>query len=289
MTENMIDCLANEDVLTLTNHFSKDSSIFSVIELLIQYCKTKKNHEKDISLIMNNLNQIATFTTDFDLCTVYASRYLDEMKALNDEEGIADALVFCANAYSSSAMTIASNICEDIDINSEQEIYKDIPEELKKKAEDLITSSVEFSHQAYIGHLKLAILRAEALGIVKDDLSAELDDEHLVNTITTLIESLNNLKERPDELNYIYEHLQYAQEMNEKCMDFDGISLEELIVKVRNMINSDECDCDSSCECRHGSEEEEEEEEEDAETLKREGDAQLEEQNNKRQKQYSVF
>ena len=72
-------------------------------------------------------------------------------------------------------------------------------------------------------------------------------------------------------------------------MDFDGISLEELIVKVRNMINSDECDCDSSCECRHGSEEEEEEEEEDAETLKREGDAQLEEQNNKRQKQYSVF
>ena len=211
ISESILEKASSSDVLTTEEFLIRDCPLIPLLETGALYCKDNKDMERETMDIYNNLYDICCFCGDFEKGLEYTKKSLEIAKNSNVPEYVAESTAFCSNAALSCALGVTSRFLESADF----EDIQSIPENIENQALDYVELTVYYSHEAYLLYLKLALTGASELGLIDASLCEKLDDDNIVDTVSTLSSALE-ITPNSEEVANIISNLEASVEMSER-------------------------------------------------------------------------
>lgn len=211
ISEIILEKASCSDVLSTDEFLIRDCPLIPILETGALYCMDNKDMERETMDIYNNLYDLCCFGGDFEKGLEYTKKSLEVAKNSNVPEYEAESTAFCSNAALSCALGVTSKFLEDCNL----EEIESIPENIEKQALEYVELIVDYSHEAYLLYLKLALTGASELGLIDASLCEKLDDDNIVDTVSTLSSALE-IAPNSEEVANIINNLEASVEMSER-------------------------------------------------------------------------
>ena len=227
LVDKIIEENASENIPGSDEFLISGRCLNSLLKAAASYCEGVKDFVREHISVYICLCDVLAFQAQFKESLEVSRKALEVANKSMVNEYIAESTMYCANAAISCALALASTLVEKAENGGEIHV----PEEVENEAVELIDTVIDYTHDAYLMYLKIAIEGAAKLGLVDAILIDKLDDDSILDTVGILSNALEEAGQK-DEIVPIIDSLNLAVEMNEKVGLREGFDCSAVILTV---------------------------------------------------------